>query len=181
MNRPDLTHHTFYRCLIGSRAYGLAREGSDTDTRGVYLPPAEQHWSLAGVPEQLEDKATDTVYWEVEKFLRLALKGNPTLLETLWSPVRVQVTPLAEELLAIRQSFLSRRLYQTYRGYAHAQFTRLEASRHGPDGPNGKQAMHTLRLLLAGESALRTGDVLVDVGAYRDDPSWSAASTKPWP
>ncbi|MEZ4727824.1 MAG: nucleotidyltransferase domain-containing protein [Caldilineaceae bacterium] len=41
--------------MVGSRAYGLAHEESDTDRRGVYLPPADLHWSLYGVPEQLEN------------------------------------------------------------------------------------------------------------------------------
>src|SRR5207244_2499809 len=44
-----------YRCIVGSRAYGLELSASDVDRRGFYLPPAEFHWSLAGVPEQLEN------------------------------------------------------------------------------------------------------------------------------
>ena len=50
-----LNDHVIYRCVIGSRAYGLEHEASDTDRRGVYLPPAELHWSLQGVPEQVEN------------------------------------------------------------------------------------------------------------------------------
>src|SRR5262245_50729094 len=48
----DLYRHVIYRCVVGSRAYGLDDDDSDTDRRGVYLPPAELHWSLYGVPEQ---------------------------------------------------------------------------------------------------------------------------------
>ncbi len=165
----DLAGYTFYRALIGSRAYGLAQEGSDTDTRGVYLPPADLHWSFAGAPEQLEDRATDTVYWEVGKFLRLALAANPTILEVLWSPQVLQLTPLGEELCALRGALLSRRAYATYRGYAQSQFARLERARATGTPPDWKHAMHLLRLLLSGAAALRDGAVLVDVGAYRDD------------
>src|SRR5689334_18040278 len=54
------THQLFdrviYRCVIGSRAFGLATDDSDTDRRGIYLPPAELQWSLYGVPEQLENE-----------------------------------------------------------------------------------------------------------------------------
>jgi uncharacterized protein len=35
-----LQDRLIYRCVIGSRAYGLAGEDSDTDRRGVYLPTA---------------------------------------------------------------------------------------------------------------------------------------------
>ena len=52
-----------YRCVIGSRAYGLARDDSDVDRRGFFVPPARLHWSLGGVPEQLEDEAEQVVYW----------------------------------------------------------------------------------------------------------------------
>lgn len=53
MAECDLHQHVIYRCIVGSRAYGLDHADSDTDRRGVYLPPAEMHWSLFGVPEQL--------------------------------------------------------------------------------------------------------------------------------
>ena len=113
----DLFAHTFYRCIMGSRAYGLDDEKSDTDYRGVYLPPADLHWSLDGVPDQLEREETQEHYWEVQRFLVLALKSNPTVLETLYSPLIVQQTELGEELLRLRDCFLSKLVYQTYNGY----------------------------------------------------------------
>ena len=47
----ELRPSIIYACVVGSRAYGLDDEGSDTDRRGVYLPPADLHWSLFGAPE----------------------------------------------------------------------------------------------------------------------------------
>ena len=76
----DIVERVILRCVVGSRAYGLDREGSDTDRRGVYLPPAELHWSLAGAPPQLQNEATQEVYWEIQKFIMLALKANPNIL-----------------------------------------------------------------------------------------------------
>ena len=73
-NNASLADHIILRCVIGSRAYGLDEAGSDTDRRGIYLPPADRHWSLAGVPEQLEDDDAQECYWELQKFLTLALK-----------------------------------------------------------------------------------------------------------
>jgi predicted nucleotidyltransferase len=94
-----LYERVIYRCVIGSRAYGLDDESSDTDRRGIYLPPAELHWSLFGVPEQLENEATQEVYWELQRFIVLVLKANPNVLECLYSPIVASVTPLGEELL----------------------------------------------------------------------------------
>ena len=105
--------------MVGSRAFGLNTEESDIDRRGIYLPPAELHWSLYGVPEQLENDATEEVYWELQKFLILAIKANPNVLECLFTPLVEKTTPLADELLAMRTAFLSRLVYQTYNGYGN--------------------------------------------------------------
>jgi uncharacterized protein len=76
-----LFERVIFRCVIGSRANGLADENSDTDRRGIYLPPADLHWSLFGVPEQLENDEKQEAYWELQKFIVLALKANPNVLE----------------------------------------------------------------------------------------------------
>src|SRR5437667_433053 len=60
--RHNLSERVIYRCVIGSQAYGLAGEASDIDRRGIYLPPADLHWSLYGVPDQLENEATQEAY-----------------------------------------------------------------------------------------------------------------------
>jgi hypothetical protein len=69
--------HIIFRCIVGSQAFGLSTDDSDIDRRGIYLPPAELHWSLYGVPEQIENNPTQEAYWELQKFLVMALKANP--------------------------------------------------------------------------------------------------------
>jgi hypothetical protein len=44
----DLHQYVIYRCVVGSRAYGLDQADSDVDRRGVYLPPAEIVVALRG-------------------------------------------------------------------------------------------------------------------------------------
>jgi predicted nucleotidyltransferase len=164
----DLNERVIYRCIIGSQAYGLASEQSDIDRRGIYLPPGERHWSLFGVPEQLENHATQEAYWELQKFLVLALKANPNVLECLYSPLVEQATPLARELLAMRTSFLSRMVYQTYNGYVMSQFKKMQADIRNHGQVKWKHVMHLLRLLLSGVEVLRHGHVPVHVGEHRD-------------
>ena len=100
----DLRPYIIYRCQVGSKAYGLADDDADDDLRGIYLPPARLDWSLYRLPEQIESQTEthDEVYWELEKFLLLALKANPNVLETLWTPLVLEATPLADELRAMR-------------------------------------------------------------------------------
>ena len=73
----DLQAYVIYRCVVGSRAYGLDKPGSDLDRRGMYLPPADVYWSLSGVPEQLEQPATEECYWEMKKIPGVSAEGKP--------------------------------------------------------------------------------------------------------
>jgi len=164
----DLWDRVIYRCIVGSMAYGLAREGSDIDRRGFYLPPAELHWSLFDLPEQLENKETEECYWEIRKFITMALKANPNVLECLYTPIVEHSTPLADELLAGRSAFLSKLIYQTYNGYVMSQFKKLEQDVLTTGAPRWKHAMHLIRLLLAGITALREGTIPVRVEEHRD-------------
>lgn len=175
-----LYRSVIYRCVIGSRAYGLDGPGSDIDRRGIFLPPAARHWSLAGVPEQLEHEPTQECYWELGKFLGLALRANPHVLECLYTPLIEESTPLADELLAMRHCFLSRRLYQTYGGYVRAQFRKLEQDRRTRGAIRPKHAMHLIRLLLAGNAALREGILPVVVGEERDRLLAIRRDEMPW-
>jgi len=164
----DLYDCVIYRCVVGSRAFGLDSEESDTDRRGVYLPPAELHWSLYGVPEQLENDATQECYWELQKFLILALKANPNILECLWTPLVETATPIAQELLAMRECFLSKLVYQTYNGYVMSQFKKLEQDLRSTGTIRWKHAMHLIRLLMSGVTVLKEGFVPVNVGDQRE-------------
>ncbi len=164
----ELYQYVIYRCVVGSRAYGLAGADSDVDRRGIYLPAAEMHWSLYGVPEQLENPATEEAYWELQKFLVLALKANPNVLECLYTPLVEYTTPLAEELRAMRGVFLSKLVYQTYNGYVLSQFKKLEVDLRQRGAIKWKHAMHLVRLLLAGITALREGHVPVSVADERE-------------
>lgn len=156
-----------YRCVIGSRAYGLDHEGSDTDRRGVYVPPARMHWSVFGVPEQLENEQTQECYWEIEKCVRLALKANPNVLEVLHSPIVEHIDPTGQMLLDIRDCFVSKLIYQTFNGYAIAQFRKIEQDLRTGGRVKWKHAMHLIRLLHSGTIALKTGRLPVRV----EDPS----------
>jgi len=166
-NPADLCKFVAYRCVVGSKAYGLDTDASDVDRRGFYLPPADLQWSLAGVPEQLESDQEE-VYWELEKFLRLALKANPNVLECLYAPMVEYAAPIAQELLALRAIFLSRQAHRTYNAYVLSQFKKLEQDLRNLGEVRWKHVMHLIRLLLSGVTVLRDGFVPLRVDEYRD-------------
>lgn len=167
-SRTDLQNRIIYRCVIGSRAYGLEDEQSDTDRRGIFLPTAQMHWSLFGVPEQMENEETQEAYWEIEKFIVLALKANPNVLECLYSPIIEFATPLAQELVAMRESFLSKLVFQTYSGYVASQFKKMQSDIRNQGRVKWKHVMHLIRLLKSGIDVLNEKKVTVQVGEDRE-------------
>jgi uncharacterized protein len=180
LSKHGLFNRVIYRCVIGSRAYGLATDDSDTDRRGIYLPPADLEWSLYGVPEQIENDENQEAYWELQKFLVMALKANPNILECLYTPIVEQATPLAQELLDMRETFLSRIVYQTYNGYVMSQFKRMQADIRNHGEVKWKHVMHLIRLLLSGIHVLREGFVQVDTGEQRERLLAIKANEMPW-
>ena len=176
----DLEQLIIYRCIVGSRAYGLDNDAADTDRRGIYLASAEMQWSLFGAPEQFEDNATQSCYWELQKFLAMALKANPNILECLYCPLVEKATPLALELIGLRDRFLSRMIFQTFNGYALSQFKKLEQDIRTRGEIRWKHAMHLLRLLITGAESLRTGRVPIRVEQHRDRLLAVKQGSVPW-
>lgn len=176
----NLYDYVIYRCLVGSRALGLDDSQSDTDKRGIYLPPADIHWSLFGIPEQLENSEHQECYWELQKFLILALKANPNVLECLYTPLIETCHPIAQELLAIKEIFLSQLIYQTYNGYVMSQFKKMEQDLRTVGHVRLKHAMHLIRLLLSGITILKEGFVPVKVEQYRQQLLAIRYGEMPW-
>jgi uncharacterized protein len=157
-----------YKCIVGSKAFNLDDADSDTDYKGFYLAPTDLHWSLFGVPEQIDNHETQESYWELQKFIILALKANPNALETLYSPMVIKADPIALELISLRGMFLSKLVYQTYNGYVISQFKKMEQDLRRDGTIRPKHVMHLIRLLISGIIVLKDGEVPVAVRQNRD-------------
>lgn len=179
-NAEGLDRFVIYRCVVGSQAYGLSRDGSDVDRRGFYLPPADLQWSIYGVPEQLENEREQECYWELQKFLTLALKANPNVLECLFTPLVEHSTEVADAILERRNIFLSKLVFQTYNGYVMSQFKKLEQDLRAVGEIKWKHAMHLIRLLLQGVSVLQQGHVSVHIAEHRNDLLAIRDGLRPW-
>ncbi|MFJ6572835.1 DNA polymerase beta superfamily protein [Streptomyces sp. NPDC091292] len=173
--------HTVYACVMGSRAFGLATDGSDTDRRGVFQAPTELFWRFEKPPTHVEGPADEQFSWEVERFCALALRANPNILECLHSPLVEYVDDTGRELLALRDAFLSRQAHATFARYALGQRKKLEADVRQHGAPRWKHAMHLLRLLTSCRDLLRTGELTLDVGAAREPLLAVKRGEVPWP
>lgn len=158
--------------IVGSRAYGMATETSDTDRLGIYAAPTRAFHGLRtpnGRNATTHTTDPDLTSHEAGKFAALALAGNPTVTELLWLPDALYETrtPLGDDAIAVRRAFLSRqRTADAYLGYATQQFRKLETAGRFPDVPRSriaKHARHLLRLVEQGTRLWVTGELVLAV------------------
>ncbi|MFI6349251.1 DNA polymerase beta superfamily protein [Streptomyces sp. NPDC050560] len=161
-------HHTVYSCVMGSRAFGLQTERSDTDRRGVFVAPTALFWRLEKPPTHVAGPADEQFSWEVERFCGLGLRSNPNVLECLHSPLVEYADETGRELLSLRGAFLSRETYDSFARYAVGQRKKLEADLRNHGAPRWRHVVHLLRLLRSCRDLLRTGALVLDVGADRE-------------
>ncbi|MEU6374918.1 nucleotidyltransferase domain-containing protein [Streptomyces sp. NPDC046909] len=155
--------------VVGSTAYGLAHEGSDIDRLGMFAAPTETLHGLHRPKESHVTTAPDSTLHEAAKWCRLALGGNPTAMELAWLPAELYEvrTPLGDELIGLRTSFLSaKRVRDAYLGYATQQFRRLENRDDGSFSADtrkrtAKHARHLKRLCHQGLELYATGRLTI--------------------
>jgi len=151
-----LERHTIFLTLAGSHAHGTARDGSDVDLRGVCIAPLpvrlslfrafEQHEGALGgelaaaVLPRLQAHATacrglatkvECVIFDIAKFVSLCAGANPNALEILFADERdwLLETPAWRRLHGERRRFLTRKVQQTFLGYAMAQLKKIRTHR----------------------------------------------------
>jgi hypothetical protein len=181
---------TILRATVGSTVHGLHHGGQDDrDEMAVYIEPPDyvlglarargirgglygfEHYVERTQPEGARSGPgdLDLVAYSLRKYVRLALKGHPTILLLLFvTDEHVQVeTELGEELRGLRPALLSRRAGRGYLGYLGGQKERLLETRgqkrvNRPElveahGFDTKYAMHAARLGYQGLELLETG------------------------
>ncbi|MEA3341332.1 MAG: nucleotidyltransferase domain-containing protein, partial [Chloroflexota bacterium] len=127
--RPFWETNLIYRVVIGSQAYGLSRKDSDMDTCGVCIPQRRHLLGLTSFEQHVEHTPErDTVVYTLVKFVRLALKCNPNIIEALYTaPEHILfINGYGQQLREQRHLFLTRKAGQTFSGYAISQLRRME-------------------------------------------------------
>jgi RNA repair pathway DNA polymerase beta family len=113
---------------VGSRAWGLADAGSDTDMRGAFVLPFSWTGGLAELPADLVSSDGSATFWEVEKLVRQALRADPNTLELLFVDGARATDAIGERLLEARDAFVSQQMYGTFGRYALSQLKKLQQS-----------------------------------------------------
>jgi len=126
MNLHEAEQRLIFKAISGSHAYGTATPESDTDYRGIFSVPADHYLSFNKKVEQVADDKNDTVYYTLYRFIELVCNGNPNLLEMLWMPGDCILYSSSQmiTLVNIRETFITRRVLDTFGGYAVSQIKR---------------------------------------------------------
>jgi len=145
--------------VVGSRLHGLHQDTSDTDIRGIFQEDIEELISPFRTPKTTHwtEGDEDNTSYELRHFCKMAVQGNPTILEILWSNQVVHTTPAGTYLQMWRHDFLdSHNIYEAHKGYAHNQYKKMNLFE--PDARTPKFAVAYLRSLRQGIDLLLTGD-----------------------
>lgn len=181
-----------YLTVTGSQAYSLATKDSDCDFKGFGLPENKYLFGFLSRFEQTEDKedicravpklleapgarnGIEGTIYSLPKFLKLALEGNPNLLEMLGTNEEhlIVFSDAGKFLREHLSLFLSQKVRHSFLGYAIDQLHRIKSSREHETGKwahlvakygyNTKHAMHLVRLLRMGYELLSEGKLIVN-------------------
>lgn len=178
MDKETVERSTILRGLVGSGIHGVAMEGTDDrDEMGICIEPLEyviglkhfEQYIQRDRPEGVRSEPGDldlTIY-SLRKYVRLALKGNPSILVLLHHPSPTVQTHYGEELQDNYWRFNSKHAIRAFLGYMTQQRQRLVGERgqrnvNRPElvekyGYDTKYAMHMIRLGLQGNELAETG------------------------
>lgn len=113
--------------LGGSYSYGTNVETSDVDVRGCALNSPSDLLGMSNF-EQVVNNETDTTVYGFNKLVGLLLNCNPNTIEMLGCKPEhyIYCTGVGVSMIANRKMFLSRRVVNSFGGYANQQLRRLE-------------------------------------------------------
>lgn len=114
-----------YNYIRGSHAYGLNVETSDVDTSGVYICKTNELLGLGlDYKDQVSDAKHDNTWFEIGNYLKLLLKSNPTIMESLFIPNNLilgDIDPMFKPILENKNEFISKDLFNPLFGYSKSQ------------------------------------------------------------
>jgi predicted nucleotidyltransferase len=180
------TENEILRVRAGSEVYGTgSSSGGDMDQIGVFIePPAYvlgfkkmETFTWRSQPEGHKSGPGDldlTIH-SLRKYISLAVRGNPTIIETLFVPDEFvdYSNQFGANIRKIRSTLISKEAYPRYRGYLQSQKERLKGEKKGhmpkrPEliyefGYDTKYAMHAVRLGYQCIELLETGGIVLPV------------------
>lgn len=153
--------------LQGSRALGMQQtEDADYDYRGVFLEDTNTVLSIYPYQETIElgdgsDNNAEFVFHEFGKFIKLCMKGNPSVIQILFLNTFNLKNNVGSLLVANKHNFIgAESIKKSFGGYALAQAKRLNKTGSFSKGrKRSKHIRHIFRLFDQAIEILQTGEL----------------------
>lgn len=120
--------------LSGSHSYGTAIEESDIDIMSLVVAPSSfyfglDNWGNSGTKEiQFIDEngiLNEHKFYEIKKAINLFSNFNPNIIGLLWLNKYEHITSAGNLLVQNRTIFNSKKVYNTFVGYAYSQLQKM--------------------------------------------------------
>jgi predicted nucleotidyltransferase len=189
MTRDEAEAKTILRCLVGSTAHGLNNQDhmEDRDEMGVCIEDMDHRvgftdfeqfiYRTAAEREGKQDAPSragdlDLTIYGLRKYLRLALRGNPTILMLLFTEP-LYCDARGQGLRELAPAIIHRGAGGAYLGYIQSQRQKMLGERGSLNvhrqklvaefGYDTKFAMHMCRLGFQGIELMNTGTITLPV------------------
>jgi predicted nucleotidyltransferase len=147
MAKPSSNDTTILTGVIGSHSYGTATPASDFDYMSVVIASPDvylglDNWGTAGTKDDVYEDAVKGLvehrYFELKKFMGMCEGMNPNAIVTLWLEQQHYevLTPAGQLLVRNREIFNSKKVYNTFSGYAHGQLQKMGGVFNDAEEPN---------------------------------------------
>lgn len=176
---PYVIGGTQYLTIMGSQAYAVNNDDSDLDLYGWCIPPKDmifphlrgeipgfglqvqkfEQFQQHGVIEKDHNKEYDLNIYSIVKYFQLVMENNPNMIDSLFTDetCALKSTKISNHVRDNRKTFLSKKAWHTFKGYAYAQMKKMRTKEHNPEGKrfhmiekygyDVKFAYHVVRLL----------------------------------
>lgn len=154
-----LPANVHYETLMGSVAYGVSSDTSDTDVYGFCIPEKDMIFphlrgEIPGFGSQIQrfeqwqehhilDKQAlggkgrtyDFSIYSIVKYFQLCMENNPNMIDSLFTPQScvLHCTALGSMVRENRKLFLHKGAWHKFKGYAYSQVHKM-GSKQPPDG-----------------------------------------------
>ena len=158
--KPTEIEGIAYLTYSGSIAYGTNTETSDVDIRGFYQESIGDIITSKS-KDTITFSSEDTVVYSLRHFIRLCKNANPNVLELLGTKDEhvIFMNDVGKLIRDNRELFFSKRVFNTFGGYANSQRRKILQTRFCKD------SMHLIRLYLMAIDLLEGRGLIV----YREN------------
>lgn len=144
------------KSIVGSHVHRLNNENSDIDYKGVHVSDIREKLSIfSRVPDRISMDTVDDISYELDWFVSMCTKGNPTILEVLFSDLVEIHSPITDELKDNwKKVFNTHKYVSACLGYAKTQHHKADLK---TAARQGKLATAEIRVLCQAIDFLQMG------------------------